>query len=153
MNHSVKHSLQGLGRAVGALALVVGMMAVMPQPAQALDKEAAKAKAALKRIAPVGAVATAADAPEASTGDAPAVQKTPEELYNMACAACHASGVLDAPKLGDADDWAARSAAEGGLDGLVTSAINGKGSMPPRGGTTFTDEEVKAAVQYMSGLE
>jgi len=36
-----------------------------------------------------------------------------------------------------------------GLDAITTSAIAGKGAMPPRGGTQLTDEEIKLAIQYM----
>ena len=70
-----------------------------------------------------------------------------EASYNTSCAACHGSGVLGAPKLGSAGDWAARIAA--GLDTIYSNAINGKGGMPARGGAAITDEQVKAVVDYM----
>jgi cytochrome c5 len=31
----------------------------------------------------------------------------------------------------------------------VNSAIKGKGAMPPKGGTTAPDTEIRAAVEYM----
>ena len=36
-----------------------------------------------------------------------------------------------------------------GLPTLVQSAIKGKGAMPPKGGSTAPDAEIRAAVEYM----
>ena len=75
-----------------------------------------------------------------------------EAVYNQACMACHAQGVAGAPKLGDAEAWAPRI--EKGKDALYQNSINGfqgeTGMMPPKGGfANLSDEEVKAAVDYM----
>ena len=32
---------------------------------------------------------------------------------------------------------------------MLQSAITGKGAMPPRGGSQASDDELKAAIQYM----
>ena len=61
--------------------------------------------------------------------------------------ACHATGAANAPKLGDKAAWAPRIAQ--GLPTLVTNAIKGKGAMPPKGGSTASDADIKAAVEYM----
>ena len=75
---------------------------------------------------------------------------TGEQVVAKVCNACHEAGVLGAPKANDKGAWAARKSAEGGLDGLVKKAIEGKGSMPPRGGDSdLSDDEVKAAVEAM----
>jgi cytochrome c5 len=68
---------------------------------------------------------------------------------------CHAAGVAGAPKPGDKADWGPRIAQ--GKDTLYKHAIEGfngaKGMMPARGGNTkMSDEDVKAAVDYMVGL-
>ena len=109
--------------------------------------------ALVERIAPVGKVRTAAMV-EAAGGDAaePVVvaDLSGEELYNGGCAACHASGVANAPMLGDADAWASRNSL--GLEALVASVVNGKGSMPARGGSTYSDEEIERAVKHLTGL-
>ena len=56
--------------------------------------------------------------------------------------------VAGAPMTGDANTWAARL--EQGRDKLLTSALNGIGIMPAKGGQTqLTDEEVISAVDYM----
>lgn len=69
-------------------------------------------------------------------------------IYDSACAACHATGAANAPKLGDAAAWASRI--KTGNAALLNSAIKGKGVMPPRGGkATLTDADLKAAVGYM----
>lgn len=75
-----------------------------------------------------------------------------ESVYRQRCATCHAAAVAGAPKLGDKADWAPRIAQ--GSATLYGHAINGfkgkKGVMPPRGGaSSLSDEQVKAAVDYM----
>ncbi len=73
-------------------------------------------------------------------------------VYEATCFACHGSGVLGAPKLGDKAAWAER-AKKGGLDALVKSAIKGtdKG-MPPKGGRAdLSEAQVRAAVEHMMG--
>jgi len=70
------------------------------------------------------------------------------DTYKAACAACHATGAANSPKLGDKAVWAPRIAT--GNDALYASAINGKGAMPPKGGRMdLADEDIKAAVDYM----
>jgi c(7)-type cytochrome triheme protein len=74
-----------------------------------------------------------------------------KDIYAATCAACHASGVAGAPKLGDAAEWQKRLAA-GGQAALVQSVLKGKGAMPPRGGNAaLTDDEIRAVVQLMTG--
>ena len=107
--------------------------------------------------APVAAAAPAAG-PAAATAAAPIAGGTPptpvaaagangEALYKQACMACHAAGVAGAPKFGDKGAWAPRIAQ--GVPALVNSALKGKGAMPPKGGSSAPDTEVKAAVEYM----
>lgn len=71
-------------------------------------------------------------------------------VYDKTCVACHASGVANAPKLGDKAAWAPRIAT--GRDALVASVVKGKGAMPPKAGAaTLSDDDIKAAVEYMVG--
>ena len=73
-----------------------------------------------------------------------------DQVVDGTCSACHGSGVLGAPKIGDKADWGKRKAAAGGVDGLVAHALSGKNSMPPRGGNAdLSDAEVKSAVEAM----
>lgn len=62
--------------------------------------------------------------------------------------ACHGSGVLGAPKFGDKAAWADRI--KQGTTVLHKNAIAGIRGMPPKGGSTATEDEVKAAVDYMT---
>jgi len=78
---------------------------------------------------------------------ADAANKSPEDLYKSACLACHTTGAAGAPKIGDVAAWNARLGK--GVDALVTSAINGIGAMPPRGGSQYDDAQIKAAVEYI----
>jgi len=103
-----------------------------------------------------------APAPEvAAPAPAPAPEPVVAEnvlgksIFNKTCALCHASGVAGAPKPGDTADWGPRIAQ--GNDLLYKHAMEGytgaKGMMPARGGNTaLTDDEVKAAVDYMVDL-
>ena len=73
-------------------------------------------------------------------------------VYEKTCKTCHATGVMGAPKLGDKKDWSERVAK--GKDTLAQNAIKGfkgkKGMMPPKGGNPkLTDDEIKAAIDYM----
>jgi cytochrome c5 len=103
-------------------------------------------EAVLSRIAPVARVQFA-DAPAG-----PAVAKSNrsgEELYKAVCSACHAAGVAGSPKFANATDWAPRIAK--GLDGLMTSAVNGTAKgMPPKGGSDANVVELTRAVAYMA---
>jgi cytochrome c5 len=72
-----------------------------------------------------------------------------KEVYDAVCAACHASGVLNAPKLGDAKAWKPLIAE--GQRMLTRTAIKGIRQMPPRGGDPrLSDREVARAVAYMA---
>lgn len=103
-----------------------------------------------RRTIRAGWVATLSAAAALLAGPAAAQDKAVgKATYDGACAACHATGVLGAPKFGDAAAWAAR--AKGGLDALVKSAVAGtpKG-MPPKGGRAdLTVAQLRAAIQHM----
>ena len=68
-------------------------------------------------------------------------------VYDKTCVVCHASGVANAPKLGDKAAWAPRLAA--GFDEVLKIATQGKGAMPPKGGSTASDADFKQAVEYL----
>jgi cytochrome c5 len=110
-----------------------------PSAAAPAASEAASAAPAAS-AADAGKAATPAAAPVAAAGAAPA-------LYTSTCQACHAAGVMNAPKLGDKAAWAPRLAL--GVDGLTASAIKGKNMMPPKGGSGASEAEIKAVVAYM----
>jgi cytochrome c5 len=69
-------------------------------------------------------------------------------VYEKSCAVCHKAGIAGAPKTGDKAAWAPLNAK--GVDELTAVAISGKGAMPAKGGNaSLSDDEVRAAVQYM----
>ncbi len=71
-----------------------------------------------------------------------------EEVYQKSCASCHDNGIAGAPKLDDSAAWESRL--KGGKEQLYQSSLQGKGSMPAKGGnSSLKDDEVKAAVDYM----
>ncbi len=114
--------------------------AAAAQAAPAAAAAAAPVAAAVPTAAPVAAATPAVVAAAASAGDG-------EALYKKTCQACHATGLINAPKFGDKAAWAPRIAT--GLDTLHANAIKGKNAMPPRGGTNASDAEVRSAVDYM----
>jgi cytochrome c5 len=116
-------------------------------PAPKVQAAAAPAAAAAATAAPVAA-ATPPAAPAAAPATASAAGQT---LYNATCVACHGAGIAGAPKVGDKAAWAPRIAQ--GNNVLYDHAIKGfqgkAGMMPPKGGSTAPDADVKAAVDYM----
>lgn len=120
--------------------------------APAADSAPAQAAAA----APAQQPAAAAEAkPEAAPAQAAAPSQggnvdlaVGEKIYKSACFACHDLGVAGAPKLGDKAAWEPRIAA--GIDSMIKIALEGKGGMPPRGGSTASDEQIISAVHYMA---
>lgn len=104
--------------------------------------------------AAAGAAAAASDAASSAATAATAAAATVnvstdggKKLYESACLACHGAGLAGAPKVGDKGAWAPRLAK--GKDTLYQNAIKGIGVMPAKGGAQASDEEVKAAVDYM----
>ena len=72
------------------------------------------------------------------------------------CQACHAEGFADAPAVTDREAWAPRLAK--GKTTLYEHALKGffgpnSTMMPPRGGNAaLSDDDVRAAVDYMTTL-
>jgi cytochrome c5 len=140
-----------VGRAVVYMANKAGAKFEEPTAAAAASAPAAAP-------APVVAAATPAAMPAPAAAVAPATKVAaaepakadassgPPALFTQVCQACHATGAAGAPKVGDKAAWAPRLAQ--GIDGLTASAIKGKGAMPPRGGSTASDAEIKAVVTY-----
>ena len=100
-------------------------------------------------FAPPTAASAAATTPTAATTQVSA--DAGEKLFGSVCATCHTAGLMGAPKLSDKAAWAPRIAQ--GKDTLYKHAIVGyqgkAGVMPAKGGSQASDEEVKAAVDYM----
>ena len=98
------------------------------------------------RLEPVVTLASIQANATASTGGEVA-DMSPQQLYQGACMACHAAGVAGAPKTGDNAAWGDRLG--NGIDGLLSSAIAGKGAMPPKGGSAYSEEQLRSVVEYM----
>ncbi|HDR9588536.1 TPA: cytochrome c5 family protein [Burkholderia stabilis] len=107
------------------------------------DASNAQAAAAMAAIA---AIPKAGEKPAAAPASADAATAG-KALYTSTCQACHAAGVLGAPKFGSKEDWAPRL--KDSMDTVYNYALHGKGAMPPKGGSSASDADVKAAVDYM----
>ena len=103
------------------------------------------------RIKPVGSVcvegtecAAAGSAAAASSGP-----RSGADVYGTYCAACHGSGAMGAPKLGDKGAWGDRMAK--GMAKTLANAINGINLMPAKGTCgDCSDEEIEAAIKHMA---
>jgi len=84
----------------------------------------------------VGTVAVLLAAGQVAAADGKAV-------YEKTCKGCHTAMK---PKVGDKAAWAPLIAQ--GADALTATVMKGKKPMPPKGGAK-SEEEVKAAVEYM----
>jgi cytochrome c5 len=121
---------------------------VLEEPLRLKDVQANIAPFAKVAIAGHDNSALAAIAKPAGAGAA--VPPTGEAAFTQVCSACHGSGALGAPKVGDKAAWAPRLAQ--GKDTLYKTAISGKGNMPPKGGTQWPDATIRMAVDYMVSL-
>ncbi len=139
-----------VARAVVYMANQSGASFAEPAAGGAATADAASgaAPAADTKTADAKPVEVAAAAPAADDAKA-------KELFEKSCQACHSvnSPIPNAPRLTNKEDWAPRIAQ--GKETLFKHAIEGftgakGGVMPPKGGSTLTDDEVKAVVVYMA---
>jgi cytochrome c5 len=101
-------------------------------------------------VATATAVAHAQDGKATGVSD-PHLQRG-RNIWVGTCRDCHANPLSDAPQVKDRAAWNARIAR--GRGALVLSALNGRSGpnadMPPRGGNTaLSDDDVRAAVDYI----
>ena len=96
------------------------------------------------RIQPVAKFELAKAAAPAASGP-----RDGATIFNTICGACHNTGAAGAPKIDDKAAWAPRVAQ--GKEALIKSVTNGKNAMPPKGGATLSDDEIKGVVDYVVG--
>lgn len=148
-----------LGILIGIAVLLYVLSRIVASNTQerhVLEDPASQA-AVSERIAPVAKVAIAGEdnsalAPVQAPAAAPAEELAGEQVFNMACMACHGAGVAGAPKMGDKAAWGPRIAK--GIEMLNKHAIEGfqggSGFMPPKGGRAdLADKSIINAVEYM----
>lgn len=117
-------------------------------PSQAILTEERIAPVARVRVGEEGAAALAQAMEAAAPAAANAGPVDGATVYGGLCMSCHDAGVAGAPITGS--ELMAQRLEEKGLDMLVSNAINGLNVMPPRGGNpALTDEEIRAAVEFM----
>ena len=141
---------------IGAEPIVVAANApqILPPAISAPAASAGGASTAASATPPAASAAQQAGAEESvdQVADADDGNGKGKGIYDSACFVCHTPGAAGAPKLGDANAW--RPRIEKGIDTLYTHSLNGfmgeVGMMPPKGGRPdFSDDAVKAAVDYM----
>ncbi len=96
-------------------------------------------------------MAATTDGEEVVATDAPVTEdlavNVGADLYNKQCMACHATGLLNAPKYGDAAAWAPRI--EKGVETLASHSANGFNQMPAQAYNGVTEDQIRQAVEYM----
>jgi cytochrome c5 len=123
-----------------------------PDPDAAAPADAAASGEAASAPAAEGAApadAPKADAAKAEDKGAAAGGADGKKVYEASCQACHGGAVPGVPHVGKKEDWAPRI--KQGKDTLHKHAIEGFNAMPAKGGNgSLSDDEVKAAVDYMA---
>ena len=72
------------------------------------------------------------------------------DVFLQNCAACHVTGLAQAPRVSSLAEWEARLAT--GRPSLLNSVLRGKGGMPPKGGNaSISDAQATAALDYIVG--
>jgi cytochrome c5 len=123
------------------LALVVGGLLLSTAVAQTMSEDEIK-----ERIMPVGKVKVAGAVDETAVAAGP---RSGADIYQAACTACHAVGVLGAPKTQVAADWQPRLD-EKGFDQVWKNAVNGINAMPAMGTCgDCSEDDIKSAIEYM----
>jgi len=136
---SAEHKLNFVPLLVGTgvgVAIIITLAVMIGHDSRRIDEEAINA-----RIQPVAKVDLAA-------GGVAVGARTGAQIVEGACAACHMTGAIGAPKIGDKAAWGPRISK--GLDGLLKTAISGIKAMPARGGSDATDSELARAIAYMA---
>jgi mono/diheme cytochrome c family protein len=79
-----------------------------------------------------------------------AVEKDGAQIYQEVCSSCHATGVVNAPKLGDQIAWK-KLISEGQVT-LTAHGYVGVRAMPPKGGKQdLSVDQFAEALNYMVG--
>ena len=141
------HNITVLGGLL-LLALILGEVVFNPLGDAAMVKPADTMEDIAMRLKPVVSLDAMRNSTNAASASGATASRTPDQLYQGACQACHATGAAGAPKMGDPGAWVERVSK--GLDALIEAAINGVGGMPPRGGSQYSDEQMRAVVEYMA---
>ena len=135
---------------------------VKNEAASAADTAASAAQEAADKVEAAASKAEEAAKPEEvakpeEKAEAPAAEAKPAEsakvdgkaVFEANCKACHGGLIPGAPAVGKKEDWAPRI--KQGKDTLHKHALEGFNSMPAKGGnSSLSDDEVKAAVDYMA---
>jgi cytochrome c5 len=132
---------QVAGLIIGAILVPAMIVALIAKFSMAPQAPAADTQADT-RIKPMASV-------EVSKESGPHVDKSGEEVVKNVCSACHGTGAMGSPKIGDKAAWGPRIAQ--GYETLVKHATEGFKMMPARGGNSeLSDVEVGGAVAYMA---
>ena len=135
----IKTPKQLIAVVVASFAVPIALIAILTQLVTgsahtSKDNPGMTDEAIAKRLKPVGMVVVV-------DPNAPRVEKSGKEIVETVCAACHATGALNAPKVGNKAAWA--KIIKEGQDKVTRDAMKGVRQMPPRGGAAdLSDTEL-----------
>ncbi|MDF1779972.1 MAG: c-type cytochrome [Alcanivoracaceae bacterium] len=128
--------------------LVAGQSTKEISPYPLGERSILSERAITDRVKPVGSVCVDGEECGTASEEVATGPRSGDEVYGAACAMCHGSGMLNAPRLGVASDWAPR--VKKGEATLVKHALEGFNAMPAKGGCgNCSDDEITAAVEHM----
>ena len=123
-------------------------VATSASPATTVTGSAAPAATASETTAPPAAAGTPSPAATATVSPSPGAGRSGKQIYDLFCFVCHATGVSEAPLLGDREKW--QPSIDKGMDAMLATSLAGLNLMPPKGACVdCSEEEMRAAIQYM----
>ena len=117
--------------------------------ASSVQEAASKVADTAEKAASEVKEAVAPETKPVEKAEAPAAKVDGKAVYEASCKACHSGNIPSAPGVGKKDEWGPRI--KQGQETLHKHAIEGFKGMPAKGGNEgLSDDEVKAAVDFMA---
>ena len=125
-----------------------------PERAALAQERAQQNMTALYAVRLTGDPAPVMASAEPAQDDGVVEVRSGEQVVQAVCIACHQGNFMNAPGVGDAEGWSARIGQ--GWSTLIEHTAQGYGNMPAQGASA-TEEEIRAAIEWMvvteTGLE
>ena len=146
-NSELRSVIETTAVVIGSFVAAVVLIVLLTKDYSSGEVQAPEKVVDASTTEPVAQVAVADETATDKTSSVSSIDA--KKIVAANCAMCHEGGLMGAPKIGNADQWAPRIAQ--GKDTIILHAINGIRQMPARGGNSkLSDDEVAAAVIDMA---